>query len=183
MDQIKVIEVIIQMLKASIQHYSVFFLLGKKTDKYLGGTPKERYYKSVCLLFGCAWVWMNKNIRDSKHFTGFIQTAVHFFNYSFSEEIKKSMFKGVKFDPGPKETYSNLNSEVCKWFAKNQNAHAVMAIIETGVHMMISTVNNNKIDKKTLEQHQKLGSLFEKNNQPIDGIRLVMENKSLKIHI
>ena len=183
MDQIKVIEVIIQMLKASIQHYSVFFLLGKKTDKYLGGTPKERYYKSVCLLFGCAWVWMNKNIRDSNHFTGFIQTTVHFFNYSFSEEIKKSMFKGVKFDPGPKETYSNLNSEVCKWFAENQNTHAVMAIIETGVHMMISTVNNNKIDKKTLEQHQKLGSLFEKNNQPIDGIRLVMENKSLKIHI
>jgi len=183
MDKLKLVEVIIQMVKGSIQHYYLFFELGKNLDKYSVGTPKERYYKSVCLLFGCAWVWMNKNIKDSRDFTSFIQFGVHFFNYSFSDEIKKSMFKGINFDSGPDDKYSDLNSEVCKWFAENQNTHAVMAIIETGVHMMMAMINKNKIDQKNLEQHQKLGSLFEKDNQPIDAIRLVMENRNLKIHI
>ena len=146
-------------------------------------TGKERYYLSICFLFGMHASKLDElaNNQDER-MPEYMQSIVHLFHLSVPEQMKKSIFKGVDFKPNKKGGFSVQNAEVCKWYLKKKikplpgdNFHKVKI---TGAHVIHLKVNQ-KLSSKETKMYEKMGSyLTSKLNPPMVLSSIFEDNKT-----
>ena len=150
-------------------YFSISLAKGLKVKEKRTG--KERYYLSICFLFGmhaAKFDELKKN--QDERLPEFMQSIVHLFHLSVPEKMQKSIFKGVDFKPNKQGGFSKQNAEVCKWYLKKNikplpgdNFYKVNI---TGTHFMHSKVK--KLSPKENKMYEKMGSyLTSKLNPPM----------------
>jgi hypothetical protein len=167
----------IKYIKLSLVYSYAFFLLKKNTELTNKKFARQRYCQSVCFFFGCIAPAI---IRQSdSEAPKFIQFAVDLFNVGI-KIFNKNFFYELDLNSNAQGGPSELNAEICQWFLENKGLPIITSIFQTGTHMMISTYDGNKIDKKTLNHHNKLGSLFSIENEPIHAFKIILVDNSFK---
>tara|TARA_B100001057_G_C22647377_1_gene870673 strand:- start:381 stop:929 length:549 start_codon:yes stop_codon:yes gene_type:complete len=161
----------------SLVNCYAFFGLTKRNELTDKKKARQRYCQSVCLFFGAIAPAMQR--QSDNEIVEFMQMAVHLFNNSM-KKFHKNLFYGLDLEPNSQGGFSELNAEIGRWFLENMSTPIISAIVETGTHMMASTYDGNKINKKTLNQFNKMGSLFSIEDKPIDGLRIILVDNSFK---
>jgi len=167
----------VKCLGHSLVNCYVFFRLKKENELTDKKKARQRYCQSICLFFGCIAPAMYR--QSENEIVEFMQMAVHMFNNSM-KKFHNNLFYGLDLEPNSQGGFSELNAEIGRWFFDNMSTPIISSIVETGTHMMASTYDGNKINKKTLNQYNKAGSLFSIEDKPIDGLKIILVDNSFK---
>ncbi len=159
--QMEIVQFTIKLMSAFLVAAYLPISLTEKLKVKKKRTGKERYYLSICFLFGMHAAKFDEltNNQDER-LPEFMQSIVHLFNLSVPEKMRKSIFKGVDFKPNKEGGFSKQNAEVCKWYLKKNikplpgdNFHKVKI---TGTHVVHLKVS--KLSSKETKMYEKMGS-------------------------
>jgi hypothetical protein len=167
----------VKCLMHSLVYCNAFFKLKKANELENKKLARQRYCQSVCLLFGCIMPAIER--QSESELVEFPQFAIHMYNSSI-KNLHSDLFYGMNLEPNSQSGFSELNAEVGRWFFDNMSTPIISSIVQTGLHMMVSTYNGNKIDEKSLSQHNKLGSLFSIDDKPINALKIILVDNSFK---
>ena len=147
-------------------------------------TGKERYYLSICFLFGMHASKLDElaNNQDER-MSEYMQSIVHLFHLSVPDQMKKSIFKGVDFKPNNEGGFSAQNAEACKWYLKKEikplpgdNFYKVKITGNHVVHLQV----NQKLSSKETKMYQKMGSYLTSKLNPPMVLSSIFEDKKTK---
>ena len=147
-------------------------------------TGKERYYLSICFLFGMHASKFDELTKNhDERMPEFMQSIVHLFHLSVPEKMQKSIFKGIDFKPNKEGGFSKQNAEICKWYLKKDikplpgdNFYKVKI---TGTHVVHLQVKQ-KLSSKETEMYKKMGSYLTSNLNPPMVLSSIFEDKKTK---
>jgi|TARA_B100001971_G_scaffold139832_1_gene129154 hypothetical protein len=178
-------------LQESVKLMSVYLVasylpisLAEKLKVKKKRTGKERYYLSICFLFGMHASKLDElmNNLDEKA-PEYMQSIVHMFHLSVPEKMKKSIFKGIDFEPNKEGGFSKQNAEVCKWYVKKKirplpgdNFHKVKI---TGNHVMHLHIKK-KLSPKETKMYEKMGSYLKNKLNPPMVLSAIFEDEKTK---
>jgi hypothetical protein len=122
---------------------------------------KKRYSQLVSLMFGFLMLQLEK-LKD-KEITEAMQFSVHMLNEHLSKS-HSDFFEGIDFMPNNQGGYSQLNSDICKWYIDNFNNKSVKKIRVTGTHLFLLFVGKGSISDQNYENLKKDGTLLAKDS-------------------
>jgi len=159
-------------------------LIEKKLKGKSLRTGKERYYLSICFLFGMHASNLDELINNQdERMAEYMQSIVHLFHLSIPAKIKKTIFQGVKFEPNKEGGFSQQNSDVCKWYIKKRikpipsdNFHKVKI---TGSHFMHLYIKK-KLSTGESKMYKKMGSYINTKIEPSFALNQIFRDNKTK---
>ena len=181
--QMEFVQFTIQLMSAYLVASYLPISLAQKLKVKKKRTGKERYYLSICFLFGMHAAKFDELTKNQdERLPEFMQSIVHLFHLSVPEKMRKSIFKGIDFKPNKEGGFSKQNAEVCKWYLKkniqplpSDNFYKVKI---SGTHVVHSKVN--KLSSKETKMYEKMGSYLTSKLNPPMVLSSIFEDKKTK---
>jgi len=159
-------------------------LIEKKLKGKILRTGKERYYLSICFLFGMHASNLDELINNQDERTAeYMQSIVHLFHLSLPTKIKKTIFQGVNFKPNKEGGFSQQNADVCKWYIKKRikpipsdNFHKVKI---TGSHLFHLHIKK-KLSTEENKMYKKMGSYIKTKMEPNFALSTIFRDNKTK---
>ena len=122
---------------------------------------RKRYSQLVCLALG----FISPNLltlKDDEKIEA-MQFTVHILNDAF-RKYHSDFFEGIDLKPNDQDGYSQLNADICKWYAENCNNKSERKIVTTGRHLFYLQVGKGSISDQAYKDLKKDGTILSKNS-------------------
>ena len=122
---------------------------------------RKRYSQLVCLALG----FISPNLLTLKEdeMIEAMQFTVHCLNDSF-KKYQSDFFEAVDLNPNNEGGYSQLNADICKWYAENCNNKSERKIVATGRHLFYLQVGKGSISDQVYKDLKKDGTIFSRDS-------------------
>jgi len=122
---------------------------------------RKRYSQLVCLALG--FITPNLLTLKENEMIESMQFTVHCLNDIFKKYFN-DFFEGIDLKPNNQGGYSQLNADICKWYAENSNNQSERKIVATGRHLFYLQVGKGSISDQVYKDLKKDGTIFSRDS-------------------